>query len=199
MENRTTDNNLGTSEVHAHLEFTPEPGKGQGLSGKYTVDEGSGPDAMGQARDKMEELSQQAGDRAGQVADQARDTAEQLRDRAGDLASQAQGRAGELLDQAQSRLQSSGLLDKAQQYPMATLGVAFGVGFLLAGSSDTGGSMGKLKHQLRGAIVGGVTAALSQQLKDFMEQQGGIGGLMENVTGGAGAGTARAGTGTQRA
>ena len=60
------------------------------------------------------------------------------------------------------------------------------VGFLLAG--DRGEEMegrhptaAKAKNQIKGAIMGGVSAAISQQLRSFIEEQGGIGALLSAI------------------
>lgn len=65
---------------------------------------------------------------------------------------------------------------------MAAVGVAFAVGFLLAGDGDEEEArhpaMLRVKNQIKGAILGGISAAVSQQMRTFMEEQGGISGLL---------------------
>lgn len=84
------------------------------------------------------------------------------------------------------RDRSSGVLgrvaDIAKENPMAAMGVAFAVGFLLAGDGDEEESrhpaLLRVKNQIKGAILGGISAAVSQQLRTFIEEQGGIGGVL---------------------
>lgn len=84
------------------------------------------------------------------------------------------------------RDRSSGVLgrvgDLAKEKPLAAVGVAFAVGFLLAGDGDEEESrhpaLLRVKNQIKGAILGGISAAVSQQMRTFIEEQGGISGLM---------------------
>lgn len=125
----------------------------------------------------------QAKDRAQEVAGQAQDRLGEVRERAGTMASDARERATEMLDQASTRLEDSGALDMVRQNALPALGVAFGIGFLLAGSSDTGGRLGKAKHQMKGAVMGSLSAALTQQVKEMMASQGGAQGIMNSIMG----------------
>lgn len=93
-------------------------------------------------------------------------------------------RTGAAFDSVRER--SSGVLgrvgDIARENPMAAVGVAFAVGFLLAGDGDEEESrhpaLLRVKNQIKGAILGGISAAVSQQLRTFIEEQGGIGGVL---------------------
>lgn len=96
----------------------------------------------------------------------------------------ARDRAEDALDSARER--SSGLLGRvtslARDNPMAAVGVAFAVGFLLAGDGDEEESrhpaLLRVKNQVKGAILGGISAAVSQQMRSFIKEQGGISGLL---------------------
>ena len=87
------------------------------------------------------------------------------------------------MDGAEEAIDRTGLLSTARRSPLPALGIAFAVGFLLAGSSDEEGhpSVSKAKNQIKGAIMGGISAAVSQQLRTFIEEQGGIGGLLAGL------------------
>lgn len=115
---------------------------------------------------------------------------DQAKDRARHMAGQAQERLGEVreratdvLDQAGTRLEDSGALEIVRNNPLPALGIAFGVGFVLAGSSDTGGRMGKAKQNVKGAVLGSLSAAVSQQVKQLIDSQGGAQGLMNSLMG----------------
>lgn len=178
-----TPSTTGAGEVHAHL--SNQPDKGEQDSGKFNLDE-----ASATARDRAADIGGQAQEKAGELADRARGKAEQLRGRAGEMASQARNRAGELLDRAGDSLEErTGAVTRVQENPLAALGIAFGVGFLLAGSSDGNGSFGKAKHQLKGALMGGISAAISQQIRSALEEQGGLENLVTRFTGGGGQGS----------
>lgn len=159
MESTTTGQG---GEVHAHVEANPS--KGEGMSGKFPGDTASTDVVFTE-------------DRAGAPAG-----SESMRERAGEMASQAKERAG----QAMSRLEESGAMNTVRDNPLVALGVAFGVGFILAGSSGTGGQVGKAKNQLKGAVMGGLSAAVAQELRNLVGMQGGSGGpggMLGNVFG----------------
>lgn len=185
-EKRTTGPGIGG----VHSEIGVQPSKGEGMSGKYDAPAGSGGGSAvdtakeraggmaDQARHKMDDAREQLGN----AADQARDHMGDLRGRAEEMAGQARTRANEMLDQAES----SEPVRMARENPLPALGIAFAAGFLLAGSSDTGGKFGKAKHQIRGAVMGGISAALAQELRGMMGMQGGqggAGGLLDSLLG----------------
>lgn len=151
---------------------------------------GSHAAGMGATGGGGENFADQATDRAREMADEARerasDMADEARDRASGMASEASRRLESVLGEAENRIEEqTGLISMARQYPLAAAGVAFSVGFLLAGSSrgDRGGMMNNAMGQIRSALIGGVTAALSQELRSMMDEQGGLGNLMETLTG----------------
>lgn len=156
----------GSGDVHAHL--SSQPDKGDGMSGKFDVHEG----VTGQSR----AFAGRARDRAEDLLGSARSRTSEWRDRIGE----ARDRAENLMDDAETTLENrTGVLRTAREKPLAALGVAFAIGFILAGSGeeDRHPSVAKAKNQIKGAIMGGVSAAISQQLRTFIEEQGGIGSL----------------------
>ena len=111
----------------------------------------------------------------------ARDAAERvrdLRDRAGelgerteDLASAARARLDELVD----AIDWTRIPERSWNHPLAAVGIAFGVGFLLAGRSDNG-LLRTAKGQLRGLLVAGVIAAFREELEGLARDE--IGALL---------------------
>jgi ElaB/YqjD/DUF883 family membrane-anchored ribosome-binding protein len=189
METPTTSGPqpTGTAEVHTRVEVEAEPG-GTATSGGAGGTGGQAQSAMNQAKGKMGEA----------------------KGRAGEMASQAKKKASQALDQAESKIkQKTGVVSKARQNPLAAMGIAFGVGFLLAGSGDEeehhrqerqqqerqqrgrrrkrkGGMMKSAKNQITGAIVGGLSTAITQEVRSFVKQQGGgdgLGGLLDSFMG----------------
>ena len=75
-------------------------------------------------------------------------------------------------------------LAAVRHHPLAAVGIAFAVGFALAvrGDSDEEEprhpAISRARNQIKGAIIGGVSAAISQQLRSFIEDQGGLGALL---------------------
>ncbi len=168
-ETRTTG--LGGGGVHSQIGV--QPSKGEGMSGKY---DGGTADA---ARQRADEMAGQARDQVHDAADQLRDHVEDARERADELAGEARSRANELLDQAEN----SPPVRMARDNPLPALGIAFAAGFLLAGSSDSGGRFGKTKQQVRGAVMGGISAALAQEMRGMLGSQEGEGGLLDSLLG----------------
>jgi ElaB/YqjD/DUF883 family membrane-anchored ribosome-binding protein len=165
----------GSGEVHAHI--SAQPDKGEGMSGKFD-DVPSGGARGGSARD----FSRKMRDRADDAIGSARERGADMRDRLGEAARRTRGRADHLLDETEDTLeQRTGLVSSARESPLAALGIAFAIGFLLAGDGDEPEkhpSVAKAKNQIKGAIMGGFSAAISQQLRSFIEDQGGVGTLL---------------------
>lgn len=154
---------VGTGGVHAKANAAgqrldpPDPSHALPPAGETT-------DRLGQTKAK-----------AGDIADQARGHAEELGQRASDAAERAKAKAGEAYDQAHSALADSGALEVLRDNALPALGFAFGLGFLMAGSGDEGGgnnTLNNAKQQLKGAIVGGLSAAVAQEVRSVV----GIGG-----------------------
>lgn len=164
----------GSGEVHAHI--SSQPDKGEGMSGKFDTHGGG-----------AKEFTRRVRERAEDAFGSARDRSSDLRDRVGGAAHRARDRAEYFIDEAEETLDArTGVLRSARSNPLAALGIAFAVGFLLAG--DRGEEMegrhptaAKAKNQIKGAIMGGVSAAISQQLRSFIEEQGGIGALLSAI------------------
>ena len=126
---------------------------------------GLGPNQHNEGADPLEEVSR--GGRGGAVG-RARDLADEARERARG----AFGRTTSVLEE-----RAGGALALAREHPLATMGVAFAVGFMVAGTSDSGGRFGKAKQQLRGAIIGAISAAVAQEARSFAEGTGLLAGL----------------------
>lgn len=195
MEQNRSAEERGTGEVHTVM--ADEPSKGIGESGKYHA-EGPAPsgtvegmkekatnrahDMADQAKEKAHHAMDDASGRARQMMDDAERKLDQVQDRAQNMASQVGDRASEMLDEAEETIEErTHAISAAREYPLAAVGIAFGVGFLLAGSSDHDGAMGKAKGRLRGALMGGLTSAATNQLKSYVESHGGVSGVMDQM------------------
>ena len=160
----------GSGEIHSHLSNHPD--KGEGMSGQFTSHTSPG--------ERAREFAERAQDRADDFVETARGRTRNLRSRIGGAAH----RVERLLDDAEDSLEArTGLMTSARDNPLAALGVAFAVGFLLAGTGDPERhpTVAKAKNQVKGAIMGGVSAAISQQLRTFIEEQGGVGQLLSSL------------------
>lgn len=171
----------GGAEVHTRITTTQQQDYSSGGEQSRTE----------QVKDTAHDVADQARERASGVAGQAREKAEQLRGRAGELSSQAQEKLSGALSRAQDALEERGLLDTIRQNPLPALGLAFGAGFLLAGSddSDQHGTVYKAKNQLKGAIMGGLSAAVAQEARSMMGMGGSgssggfLSSILENLSG----------------
>jgi ElaB/YqjD/DUF883 family membrane-anchored ribosome-binding protein len=164
----------GSGEVHSHL--SSQPDKGEGMSGKF--------DTPATPGERARAFAGRMRDRTDDFLDAAEERVDHVRGRVAGSARTARERTEGFFDSAEDALdQRSGVLDAARQSPLPALGVAFAVGFLLAGSGDPERhpSVSKTKNQIKGAIMGGISAAVSQQLRSFIEEQGGIGGLLASL------------------
>lgn len=168
MQDETTGGGYGA--VHTHLS----------ASGADAGTSSSGGEG---AADKVQELAGHAKERAQEVAGQAKE-------RTQEVVGQAKERAQELGERAREKLSSSGVLGRIQENPLPALGIAFGLGFLLAGSDDSssrrGGKAAKAKSQLKGAILGGLSAAVAQEFRSMVGLGGQGGGLLSALQGGGG-------------
>jgi hypothetical protein len=78
------------------------------------------------------------------------------------------GVAARALDRATAGLdERTGLIGVVRDNPLAAVGVAFTIGVLVAGKSDSAGRFGKLKQQLRGAVIGAISAAVAQEARNL--------------------------------
>lgn len=186
MDNTTPGNRpstpQGTAEVHAHVAGGPARGTAT-----------AGSTGGGQNESRVDQAKDRAHDMAGQV-----------QERASNLLGQAQNRASGLLDQAQNTLEERGVTSWIRERPLAAFGVAVGLGFVLAGSDngsdDPNSTFGKAKHQLKGAIMGGLSAAVAQEARSLigMSGKGGAGGILGSLFSQqqGGSGTSQGGTST---
>lgn len=166
--------NTGSGDVHSHP--STQPDKGEAMSGKF--------DTHAPPRERARAFAGRVHDRTDDFLDAAEERVDHVRGRLAGGARNARDRTGEFFDNAEDALdRRTGLLDSARQSPLPALGIAFAIGFLLAGSGDPERhpSVSKTKNQIKGAIMGGISAAVSQQLRSFIEEQGGIGGLLASL------------------
>jgi hypothetical protein len=168
MEERMTGDAYGTGEVHADI--TSQPYKGEGMSGKYEAggDTGGPQGTLEQKATRMQE-------KASDAIDEAKSRAGAMKDRATEMANQARRRAESLVDDAENAIDRTGLPEKAQNYPLAALAIAFGLGFLMAGRTESR-TMAMAKGQVRGMIMGGLAASLKDEAANFAKGQ--LSGMM---------------------
>lgn len=173
------------SSVHTHVSTNPGAGE---------------QDAADRARDKANEVKDEAKAKAQQATDQARGKMDEAKQRAGEMADEARTKAEDTLHRAESTLEErTHLVSRAQDNPVAALGIAFGVGFLLAGGGDEEeeedgrkrragqrprrkrkSALSGAKRQLTGAVMGSLSAALTQQVKE-MVQRGDLPGTLGDI------------------
>jgi hypothetical protein len=184
----------GSGEVHSGLH---SGGQRDDYSGIAFSGAASG--QQGGVRDRVSGAARNA-------ADSARDAA----DKAGGAASQAKGRLGALGERASSALEGRGVLSRLQENPLPALGVAFAVGFLVAGgtnqSARPNSPAARARQELRNALMAGVSAGVAQGARGFLDTAGRPEGfansflrnLLSNVLGGEQGGS-QSGGGAQRA
>lgn len=207
------DRPAGVGEVHTglHTGTTAAPGRtGAGEYGSLAFDRNAEEQGLGEkARNRIGGMAEDVKSRAQDAVDRAPEIAGQVRDRAGEYAGQAREKVGQALERAEQELDRRGVLDKVRQNPMPALGIAFGIGFLLAGSGDDQqggkqkkGTLSKAKHQIKGAVMGGLSAAIAQEARSLIgmaKEQGGssgglLGSVMETLQGGGGQQGSRSGS-----
>jgi ElaB/YqjD/DUF883 family membrane-anchored ribosome-binding protein len=137
-----------------------------------------------------EGLLDRAQDQVKETWDDVRERADDLTDRASEMASRAQSQIGDALNRAEHQLEEkTGAVSMVRNNPLAAAGLAFGIGFLLAGDGGgrsrkrRGGMVGKAGGQLRNVIVGGVSTMLMQELQEMLDEHGGPMGLLNTLMG----------------
>jgi hypothetical protein len=136
---------------------------------------------------QSQNLGQRAVNRLGGAADTVRDQASHLGSRASELAGTARERAGEFATQAregvggaltgaETWLENTGMLERVRRNPLPALGVAFGIGFVLAARSNSAirgnPNISRAAGQLRGAVMAGVSAAVAREAKHLLDTLG---------------------------
>jgi ElaB/YqjD/DUF883 family membrane-anchored ribosome-binding protein len=154
------DAGMGTGEVHTHLSSHPE--RGEHSDGRW---HGLRPDIRGMT------------DTAERLMGEARERAEQLRARAGDLGDRAErmvSGARERVEDVFDTVDRARIPERTQSYPLLSLGIAVGVGFLLAGRSEHR-VVRTVKAQLRTALAAGLLASIRMEAEGLVRDE--IGGL----------------------
>jgi ElaB/YqjD/DUF883 family membrane-anchored ribosome-binding protein len=153
----------------------------------------TGPEARGERMEGLgfadPELSEETGRSVRGIADEAREQAEHLAERArhaagelghqaGDAAAAARDRLAGLRDRANRALERQGILERLRENPLPVLGVAFAIGFLIAGRDDAepGSRAARARGELRGALLAGLSAGLAQGARSFLTEAGSEGG-----------------------
>lgn len=130
----------------------------------------------------------------------ARHLAEDLGHRAGDAASAARERVSGLRETTNRVLEKRGVIDRLRENPLPVLGIAFAIGFLVAGADDRNANTraARARRELRSALMGGLSAGIAQGVRSFLNETGNEGSgfvasLLDNLSG---EGSDRAGGGS---
>ena len=98
---------------------------------------------------------------------------QELAEHAGRAAFEARARADDLL----GAIDRARIPERTQLYPFAAMAAAFGIGFLLAGSTDNR-VFRTAKGQLRNLLIAGVIASLRDEAESLIRDE--IAGLVRN-------------------
>jgi ElaB/YqjD/DUF883 family membrane-anchored ribosome-binding protein len=155
---------MGGADAEVHARISSRPAGTQGA-----MDQAQ--DALGRTRDRAEGMVEDAKERASELAERAR-----------------QG-VGNAVDRAEDALEErTGALSFIRENPLPAVGIAFAAGFLLAGSGSDKRSRrgigGRVRNQVRGAVIGAVSAAFARELRNLTGIDGEGGGLLGELLGG---------------
>jgi ElaB/YqjD/DUF883 family membrane-anchored ribosome-binding protein len=178
----------GTARVEGHLSSHPTPGTEEDGAG-----ESVGARAKREARRAADQVQEQAEEWGEDAGEQLRNWQRKAGRSIGRLSERAKqwssrARAGEQLGadrQGAVAGQGNDVLELVRQHPLIAAGLAFGVGYLLAGKSgrEPSGVVGRATGSLRTAIVGGISTMIMQEMQELLDEHGGPIGLLHAVTG----------------
>jgi hypothetical protein len=173
------DRGLGSAEVHTGLH--------SGGSDEYSGLQFAGSERQGG-------VGGRARGAAAGVRERASSLAGSLGSRAGETASAARERMSSVRQRANTALESRGLLDRLRENPLPVMGVAFALGFVLAGNDEWDDDepptrASRARRELRSALMAGLSAGIAQGARGFLNQAGSEGGgflnsVLENLVGG---------------
>lgn len=154
------DRGLGDAQVHSGL----HSGSGDQYAGLAFAGQEQGgrlSNAAGAVRDKAGDLGDTARHAAGTVTG---------------AASSAKERVSGVGSKARQVLEQRGFVDRIRENPLPVLGVAFALGFILAGNDDGDDAnvtpAGRARRELRGALTAGLSAGIAQGARGFLNQAG---------------------------
>jgi hypothetical protein len=131
-----------------------------------------------------------ASEEAENLIGRARHLAEGLGHRAGDAASAARERVSGLRDRTNRVLEKRGVVDRLRENPLPVLGIAFAIGFLVAGTDDrhSDSRAARARRELRSALMAGLSAGIAQGVRSFLNETGNEGSgfvssLLDNLAG----------------
>lgn len=171
----------GRSDVHAEINL--HPSKGHGMSGRLEDDRGPVDRTLERLASTRDRATDALRGRMEDLGDGARargaDASRRMRARFAEVRDDASGRAADIRDRGARMMNDSGARDVLGRYPLASVALAFGAGFLLAGSGSgrKAGIRFKAKQQLRGALMAAATAAAVQQGRSLLGMSSGDNGI----------------------
>lgn len=161
----------GSAEVHSGLHSAGGGDQYVGLQFAGS-EEGGGRSRLGGAADAIRD----------RVGEGARNLAGEVGPRVARVASTTRERANRVMEQR-------GLVDRLRDNPLPILGVAFAIGFVLAARDDDddygSSKASRARRELRGALMGGISAGIAQGARGFLSQTNnqGSGFLAELIDG----------------
>lgn len=187
----------GSGEVHSGLHSGGQRDEYSGIAFSGSA----GGQGEGGVRDRVTGAARGA---AGTVRDQAGN----LGGKASDAASGARDRLSGLSERANTLLEGRGVIGRLQENPLPALGVAFAVGFLVAGGTNQSrpdSPAARARNELRNALMAGLSSGVAQGARGFLDTAGRPEGvansmlrtLLSNVLGGGQQGGGQGGAGAQ--